>query len=530
MNSSTMLTHGPDDADSRVAFYTTDNSTNRPEDGAKNRTYPRCDLKIQSSQTAPVQSRVQSTGVTEPAPADTPTLANSSTVTDSSTTDLSTTAPSTGSKPGKEVISSSTPALADGDEQVLCPVDQKLIDFLTADINEQISTSAKVVNAVATRLAIEVTRICRKSARIQSLGEVNSWQRSLAQNRVKKYVDYYRLGSRQGRVELHSRLSAIAYRYIAPARTQLGFQGRCTLLEDFLQGFYIEVLKAFRRENHMSADYTPRSRLELSEYMAFSEHYAKRRISLPGCYNQQLLVLRAQAFARRLPAETSVDIEMAVDSPKGDNEAFFRSPAIQQIREKMVANATDPSESVLRDRIIAELVDYLEAQDQPACIDYLSLRLQDMAACEIDEVLGLSARQRDYLQQRFKYHVEKFAQSHRWELVHQWLGADLDKNFGLSPKEWQVYLDQLSAEQVKLLHLKQQQMQDPEQGPSDAEIAQQLKWTPKRVNRRWTKLISLAWKVRNQAAKAASKPKPKAKAKTTAPTTAPVVTSTSAAE
>ena len=76
-----MLTHGPDDADSRVAFYTTDNSTNRPEDGAKNRTYPRCDLKIQSSQTAPVQSRVQSTGVTEPAPADTPTLANSSTVT-----------------------------------------------------------------------------------------------------------------------------------------------------------------------------------------------------------------------------------------------------------------------------------------------------------------------------------------------------------------------------------------------------------------------------------------------------------------
>ena len=397
-----------------------------------------------------------------------------------------------------EVISSSTPALANGDEQALCPVDQKLIDFLKTEINEQIVTSAKVVNAVATRLAIEVTRSCRKSARIQALGEVNAWQRSLAQNRVKKYVDYYRLGSRQGRVELHSRLSAIAYRYVAPARTQRGFQGRCTLLEDFLQGFYIEVLKAFRRENHLAEDYQPRTRLELSEYMAFSEHYAKRRISLPGCYNQQLLVLRAQAFARRLPAETSVDIEMAVDSPKSESDTLFRSPAIQQIREKMVSSVVDPSEGVLRDRIVRELIEYLEDQGQHACIDYLTLRLQDMAASEIDEVLGLTSRQRDYLQQRFKYHVEKFAQSHRWELVHQWQGADLDKNFGLSPSEWQIFTLQLSDEQLLLLHLKQRQLQDPESGPSDTVIAQQLKWTPKRVDRRWTKLIKLAWKVRNQ--------------------------------
>ena len=408
------------------------------------------------------------------------------------------------SKP-KEVISSTTPALADGDEQALCLVDQKLIDFLTTEINEQISTSARVVNAVATRLAIEVTRICRKSARIQASGEVQAWQRSLAQNRIKKYLDYYKLGSKQGRVELHSRLSAIAYRYIAPSRTQLGFQGRCTLLEDFLQGFYIEVLKAFRRENNLGECYTPRTRLELAEYMAFSEQYAKRRISLPGCYNQQLLVLRAQAFARRLPAEASVDMEMAVNSPKGDDDSLFRSPAIQQIREKMVANTTDPSEAVLRDRIVKELVAYLEDQEQQACIDYLALRLQDMAASEIDEVLGLTARQRDYLQQRFKYHVEKFAQFHCWELVHQWLGADLEKNFGLSPREWQQFLEELSEEQVQLLHLKQQQMEDPDHGPSDTFIAQQLKWTPKRVERRWGKLISLAWKVRNQHARAGSR-------------------------
>ena len=464
---------GQSNHQSNVAFYTTDRAQHNPETQSKN-------SLLEGSQ---ANSQTENTVVKEQ--------------------------PSADSSP-TEVISSSTPALAEGDEQTLCPVDQKLIDVLTVEINEQISTSQKVVNAVATRLAIEVTRICRKSRRIQASGEVIAWQRSLAQNRIKKYLDYYRLGSRQGRVELHSRLSAIAYRYIAPSRNQLGFQGRVTLLEDFLQSFYIEVLKAFRRENHLGSHYTPRTRLELAEYMAFSEHYAKRRISLPGCYNQQLLVLRAQAFARRLPAETSVDIEMAVDSPRGDDaDGFFRSPAIQQIREKMVADTTDPSEAVLRDRIIKELVQYLEDQDQPACIDYLTLRLQDMAASEIDEVLGLTSRQRDYLQQRFKYHVEKFAQFHRWELVHQWLGADLDKNFGLSPREWHAFLEQLSEEQVTLLTLKQQQIEDPDNGPSNAAIAQALKWTPKRVERRWGKLISLAWKVRNQSAQKPAKPSPK---------------------
>jgi hypothetical protein len=385
------------------------------------------------------------------------------------------------------------------EELSLCPVEQGLIDFLVDTLTQEVAGNLKIITAVATRLAIEVTRICRKSDRIQASGEIRSWQKSLAQNRVKKYLEYYKLGSRQGRVELHSRLSAIAYRYIAPAQSQLGFQGRCNLLEDFLQGIYIEVLKAFRRENNLEADYTPRTRLELAEYMAFSEHYAKRRITLPGCFNQQLIVLRAQTFARKQPAETCVDIEMAVESPKGEDvEGHSRSPALQQIREQMVADVVDPAEAVLRDRIIRELVEYLEEQGQQACINYLSLRLQDMAASEIDEVLGLTPRQRDYLQQRFKYHVEKFAQSHNWELVHQWLGADLEKNLGLSSTQWHQFLQLLDPDQTRLLLLKQKQFQDVERSqPSDDDIARELGWTLKRVQRRWSQIIALAWKVRN---------------------------------
>jgi hypothetical protein len=355
------------------------------------------------------------------------------------------------------------------------------------------STANQGIETLARRIAAEVDRICSKSGRIQMSGQVQSWQLSLARHRLQKCLAYYQLGSRQGRVELHSTLGSMVYRHIAPSRLQLGFQARYNLIEDFLQGFYTESLKAFRRENELPESYQPRTRLELAEYMAFTEQYAKRRISLPGSNTQQLIVLRAQRFGKRQPLEVSVDIEQALENPKGEEaEAHNRSPITQQLREQMVADAVDTSsETVLRDRVISELIVYLESQGQSDCIDYLVLKLQDLSAPEIDDLLGLSPRQRDYLQQRFKYHVEKFTLSQQWRLVHQWLGADLDQNLGLSTEQWQLFLSQLSPEQHTLLQLKQSQLQDQE-------IARQLKWTPKQVQKRWGHLLELARQVRNQ--------------------------------
>ncbi len=353
--------------------------------------------------------------------------------------------------------------------------------------------------AVAHRIATEVERICQKSDRIQRSQDPFAWQITLARHRIKKCLDYYQLGSQQGRVELHSYLSSIVYRYVAPTRSRLGFQGRCVLLDDFLQSFYIEALKAFRREYHLPADYTPRSRLELAEYMAFCEHYAKRKITLPGRRNQQLIILRAQNFANRQPEEASVDLELAVESPREDDaQGYGRSQVINQIREQMVSDAVDPTDQVLRDRVIQELINYLQEQDQTDCIDYFVLKLQDFAAAEIDEILGLTARERDYLQQRFKYHVEKFSRSHRWQLVHQWIGADVDQNLGLSESDWQTFTASLTPFQQQLLELKSAQSQSADrETPSDTEIAKILRCTPKQVQRRWIKLLDLAWQYRN---------------------------------
>jgi hypothetical protein len=346
---------------------------------------------------------------------------------------------------------------------------------------------------IAERIAREVARICDRSDRIQSSGQVESWQLALVKHRVQKIVDYYKLGSKQGRVELHSHLSVMVYRHVAPAQATFGFQGRCNLIEDFLQGFYIEVLRAFRREHQVAASYTPRTRVELAEYMAFSEQYAKRRINLPGRNSQQLVILRAQGFAKGQPPETSIDIELAVESAKGEeNEAQSRSAAMQQVREQMVADAIDPAESVERDRVIEALLAYLEAQGQSDCVDYLTLKLQDLPAHEIDEILGLSSRQRDYLQQRFKYHVEKFSRTTNWQLVHEWLGADLDRNLGLSPQVWQQFVDQLSPKQQALVELKKR-------GADDVQIQAALKCTAKQAQKMWTQVLELAWQARNRA-------------------------------
>ncbi|WP_228052548.1 hypothetical protein, partial [Nodosilinea sp. LEGE 07298] len=353
------------------------------------------------------------------------------------------------------------------------------------------------LTGVMQRLTAEIDRICALSDRIQASGDISHWQMALVRHRVSKCLTYYDMGSHRGRVELHSSLSAIVYRHVAPQGSHLGFKGRYALLEDFMQNFYIEVLNAFRREHDLPATYTPRTQLELAEYMAFSEQYAKRRINLRGG-SQQLIVLRAQAFSRRQPAETSVDMALVSEGAKTEAaESHARSSVVQQVREKMMAETDDPGDGVMRDRVINALMQYLKAQNQPDCVNYLVLKLKDCSAAEIDDILGLSARERDYLQQRFKYHVEKFSQQHEWQLVHQWLGANLESRLGMTPTEWADFLTTLPADYRRFLSLKQQQSNDG--ALTDEAIATALSWTPKKVQRNWTKVLKLAWTFRNQA-------------------------------
>jgi hypothetical protein len=346
---------------------------------------------------------------------------------------------------------------------------------------------------VADRIAAEVDRICTESRRIQSSGDVLGWAHSLARHRLQQNLRYYQLGSQRGRAELHSTLSAIIYRYISPARSRTSYQARLLAIEDFLQGFYVEALGAFRRENQLPPDYTPRVRLELAEYMAFVERYAKRRIPLPGGRSQQLIVLRAQTFARQQPPETSIDMDQAAESASDSGEGYsWDDASVQQVRDRISAKeSTDVMDGALRQAVVDELIAYLRDRNQEECVNYLVLRLKDLSASEIEKVLGLDARQRDYLQQRFKYHLIRFALLHRWELVHQWLDVDLERDLGLTPRQWESLLNQLGPEITKLVELKRA-------GSDDRTVAQAMGISASQVQKLWFKLLETAWEIRNR--------------------------------
>jgi hypothetical protein len=348
------------------------------------------------------------------------------------------------------------------------------------------------IQAISDRIANEVERICSKSDRIKSSGESDAWLLGLAKHRLSKCVSYYTLGSRRGRIELHSHLSAIVYRYISPPYAQLSFQGRYSLIEDFLQDFYVESIKAFRRENELPENYQPRSLLQLAEYMVFTECYAKRRIHLHFGNSQQLIILRAQTFSKRQPADATVDIEQAFDTAKEDDgEGGGNSRLLQQLRSKMVSDSGDPSEGALRDRVIGQLIERLREQGQEQCVDYLLLKLEDLSAPEIEEILGIDARQRDYLQQRFKYHIEKFARVSSWELVLQWLGAEIDQKLGLTSVQWTAFTSKLNSDQMTILEMKQSKV-------DDREIMKTMKLTEKKLEMRWSEILAAASELRNQ--------------------------------
>ena len=373
----------------------------------------------------------------------------------------------------------------------ICQSVEKIFQLLLDELQKSTRASEQNCREVAERLTAEVTRICTESKRIQASGEVEHWAITLAQHRLQQCLQYYQLGSGPGRVELHSTLSAIVYRYITPPQVQSSYQARLELIKYFLQGFYLEALNAFRREAQLPATYSPRTRLELAEYMAFAERFGKRRIPLSRGRSQQLIVLRSQTFSQQQPHETSVDMEQAADGAAQESDSTWNDATVTRVREAMVGgNSNDESDS-LRQAVIEELMTYLEERNQKDCADYFALRLQDLPTNEIEAILGLTPRQRDYLQQRFKYHLLRFALSHRWELVHQWLESDLEKNLGLTPQQWDGFLLQIGSEQESLLRLKQQ-------GMSDSAIAQTLGSTVAQVQKRWFKLLELAWEIRNR--------------------------------
>ncbi|MDJ1176582.1 hypothetical protein [Roseofilum capinflatum] len=365
-----------------------------------------------------------------------------------------------------------------------------IFELLWEQLQKSTQAGERNCRQVAHRIAGEVTRICIESQRIQASGEIEEWAKKLAQLRLKQCLHYYQQGSVKGRRDLHSTLAAIVYGYINPSYRSASYAARTTLIEDFLQAFYLESFNAFRRETELPFSYHPKTRLEIGEFMAFAERYAKRRIRLRGNRSQQLIILRAQTFSQQQPPEDLVDIESASEGGSADSESERPSPGLSQVRKAISNQEPIPEADEITEKVTQMLLAYLEERGQQQCADYFVFRLLDLATSQIEWILEITPRERDYLQQRFKYHLERFALGPHWELVHEWLEAGLEQNLGLMPQEWETFTKQLSEEQQQHLNLRQNNF-------NDEAIADRLECTLTQVQKRWIKILAQAWAIRN---------------------------------
>jgi hypothetical protein len=61
---------------------------------------------------------------------------------------------------------------------------QALSDLLLDELRSQVGSEPSRAKTLVNRIALEVERICRKSDRIQTSGEIGSWQLTLARHRL----------------------------------------------------------------------------------------------------------------------------------------------------------------------------------------------------------------------------------------------------------------------------------------------------------------------------------------------------------
>ena len=241
------------------------------------------------------------------------------------------------------------------------------------------------------RCQAEAQRICAASPRIQKSGAIAHWENEHTQIRWRKIQKLGKFPVSQQLKLSNSRLKEKALSYEFPADS----------FGDFLQNFHIEALRAFRREFELGS-YSPKSRLQTAEFFVFCDRYASRKILGGIC----LIRRRALDFLYRLPREISCEIEAAAEWP---DELSAWGGMIYKAYVR-AAQEAEGEKGAAGDRaeLISELIKYLEARKQTDCITYLRLVLADVPFSEIYEILGLTRRQRDHLQQKLRYYVTQF--------------------------------------------------------------------------------------------------------------------------
>lgn len=267
---------------------------------------------------------------------------------------------------------------------------------------------------------------------------------------------------------------------------------------DVLQEVIQELLQSDRyMQQQMAwiAKCTNNSKLRNALLFASTEEYCLRPIR-----NQPLIVYRFVNYLSRsqrggltqVPTRDLIRLvseEMLTDD--SDNPiSLLDDRAMAQYQDTQAIN----EQQALRTEVKQEFESYLAQQLGEAAVQWLQMYLQGKSQEAIAQSLNLDIKQVYRLREKISYHaVRVFALKAQSELVANWLETSLQEHsFGLTPEQWQQYLEKLTPRQRQIIELLQA-------GKDFEAIAQDLKLKTHQIMGEWSKLYLTAQALRSDA-------------------------------
>ncbi|MDJ1182314.1 HetZ-related protein 2 [Roseofilum casamattae] len=265
---------------------------------------------------------------------------------------------------------------------------------------------------------------------------------------------------------------------------------------DVLQEVIQELLQSDRYLQQQMAliqECTPQRWLQNTLILSTLEEYCLRPIR-----NQPLLLYRFLNYLRRTQRGGMTNI------PTGN--------LVRLISEELTSDESDGPISLLDRQAIAEYQDtevFLQQQQSRQAVAeefeaylrktlgeeaarWFRLYLQGRSQEEIATIMNMPIKPIYRLREKVGYHaIRIFAVKYRPELVAHWLEISLsESSLGLTPSQWQTYLDSLTPDQQQLLDLLKSNI------PPD-KIAEILECKTSQVIAEWSKLYLAAQSLRN---------------------------------
>lgn len=265
---------------------------------------------------------------------------------------------------------------------------------------------------------------------------------------------------------------------------------------DVLQEVVQELLQSdgyMQQQVTWIAQCTSEPRLRNILLLASVEEYCLRPIR-----NQPLLVYRFVNYLRRsqrggMTQVPSGDLVRLVSEEITPDEAenpvsLLDSQAVAQYQD---AQAWE-EQQMARTAVKQSFEQYLAEKVEPDAARWLQLYLQGHSQEAIARTLDLPIKQVYRLREKISYHaIRVFALKNEPELVANWLETSLQEHsLGLTPEQWQHYVDNLMPEQRQLLDRLRE-------GCTLEAIAGDLNLKTNQVMGEWSKLYLAAQELRS---------------------------------